>query len=85
MCVPEHLWRHPTAEAIESLARRFDLPNGPGFQDWEWIFADPARIDEFVNAYESGELNDDEKFTLMEMIIQSFEDLDEQLEENSRW
>jgi hypothetical protein len=85
MAVPEHLWRFPTGEAIESLARRFDLPNHPGMQSWEWEVADPARINEFVEAYESGELNDDEKFTLMETIVQSFEELDEDLDGNARW
>lgn len=85
MSVPEHLWRFPTREAIDSLARRFDLPNTPGMQDWEWEVADPARIDEFVDAYESGALSDDEKFTLMETIIQSFDELEEPLEGNHGW
>jgi hypothetical protein len=44
-------------------------------QDWEWEVADAERIDEFLSAYESGELSDDERFTLMETILQSFEDL----------
>ncbi|WP_456715262.1 hypothetical protein [Bradyrhizobium sp. USDA 4353] len=44
-------------------------------QDWEWEVADPTRIDEFLSAYESGELSEDERFVLMETIIQSFEDL----------
>jgi len=74
MSVPEHLWRFPTAEAIESLAQRFHLPNHPNMQDWEWEVADPSRINEFVAAYKGGELNDDERFVLMETIIQSFEE-----------
>lgn len=85
MSVPEHLWRFPTATAIESLARRFDLPNTKQMQDWEWEVADPKRIGDFKKAYSSGALNDDERFTLMETIIQSFEDLDESLEENVEW
>ncbi|MCP5384447.1 MAG: hypothetical protein H6913_07510 [Altererythrobacter sp.] len=44
-------------------------------QDWEFEVADANRIDEFLSAYQSQELTDDERFTLMEMIIQSFEDL----------
>jgi hypothetical protein len=44
-------------------------------QDWEWEVADCTRIDEFLGAYETGGLSDDEKFTLMETILESFEDL----------
>jgi hypothetical protein len=80
---PEHRW--PTAAAIEKLAQRFDLPTGPHMQDWEWEVADPNRIDEFLAAYKSAELDDDERFTLMEMLIQSFEDLEEDLETHPRW
>jgi hypothetical protein len=54
-------------------------------QDWEWEVADPDRIDEFLRAYRSGDLNDDERFTLMEMIIQSFEDAPDAPETDSRW
>ncbi len=84
MELPEHLWRFPTAEAIDSLAYRFNLPNRSYMQDWEWEVGDPQRIDEFLAAY-SEDLTDDEKFTLMETILQSFEDLDEPLEKDSRW
>ncbi len=85
MSVPAHLWRYPTREAIDSLARRFGLPNEPNMQDWPWEVADLARIDEFIDAYENGNLSDDEKFVLMEMLIQSFDDVEEPLEGNSKW
>ncbi len=80
---PEHRW--PTAAAIEKLAQRVDLPHGPHMQDWAWEVADPNRIDEFLDVYTSGELDDDERFTLMEMLIQSFADLEGDLERHSRW
>jgi hypothetical protein len=83
--VPEHLWRHSTRAAIDALAVRFDLPNTLEMQDWEWEVADADRIDEFVAAYQSGQLDDDERFTLMETIIQSFEDLGEALHVDARW
>jgi len=54
-------------------------------QDWEWEVADSGRLDEFTGAYESGELNGDERFTLMETIIQSFDDLGPQHERDPRW
>ncbi len=85
MTVPEHLWRFPTRQAIDTLARRFDLPDGPEMQDWEWEVADPDRIDEFLAAYESGELSDDERFSLMEILLQSFEDVPSPLAGNRAW
>ena len=85
MSVPEHLWRFPTRAAIDSLASRFGFANTPEMQDWEWEVADPNRIDEFLSAYESGELDDDERFTLMETMIQSFEDFDGPIEDDQRW
>jgi len=69
MSVPEHFY--PTRTAIDALAARFGLPNRPDMQDSEWEVAGPTRLDELINAYKSGELDDDERFTLMETIIQS--------------
>ncbi|MGD8883508.1 MAG: hypothetical protein PVI82_16535 [Desulfobacterales bacterium] len=85
MSVPEHLWRFPTTEARVSLAKRFGLPYSDQMQDWEYEVADANRIDEFISVYESGELDDDEKFSLMETIIQSFEDLEISLSDEPRW
>lgn len=85
MSVPERLWRFPTARAIASLAARFDVPNGPHMQDWEWEIADSNRLDEYLTAYKSGELTDDERFTLMETIMQAFEDLPASLDSEPRW
>lgn len=75
MPAPEHLWRFPTSASIEALAQRFRLPNTPAMQDWQWEVADADRLDEFLEAYDSGALDDDERFTLMEIILQSFEEL----------
>lgn len=85
MSVPEHLWRHPTAAAIDTLARRFGLPNDPGMQDWPWQVADAGRLDEFLAAYEDEGLDEDERFTLMEIMLQSFEDLGQSIGFDPRW
>lgn len=85
MMVPKHLQRHPTRAAIEALALRFGLPNDPSMQDWEWEVADAGRLDAFIAAYRSGELDDDERFTLMEVIIQSFEDEGTAVDDDPRW
>ena len=85
MSVPEHLWRFPTADAIKNLASRFDLPTGDDMQDWAWEVADPDRIDEFLDAYHNEHLTDDERFTLMETIIQSFADMEAEMTQHGRW
>src|SRR5438552_18208743 len=75
MTVPEHLQRFSTRAAIDALAKRLRLVNEPGMQYWKWEVADPHRIDEFLSTYESGDLSEDEKFILMEMMLQSFEQM----------
>ncbi|MFZ6768199.1 hypothetical protein ACO0LM_14145 [Undibacterium sp. Di26W] len=70
----DHLCRFSTKAAIDALAIRFNLPNIRGMQDWAYEVADANRIDEYLAAYDSGELSHDEKFTLMAMLLQSFWD-----------
>lgn len=40
-------------------------------QDWERHFADEARIGEFLELYESGQLKEDEKCLLMDLVLAS--------------
>jgi hypothetical protein len=68
--------RGATTAARMLLARRFDLPYDPFSQDWEWEVADPSRFGEFLDAYGSRDLHEDELFALMEMLIQCIEDID---------
>ena len=44
-------------------------------QDWEWIVANGSRFAEFLEAYRAGGLTDDEQFSLMEMLVQSVNDI----------
>jgi len=54
-------------------------------QDWAWEIADSNRLDEYLTDYQSGELTNDERFTLMEIIMQAFEDLPAPLDSDPRW
>lgn len=85
MDLPEHLWRFPTAAAIENLATLLGVPNDVSMQDWQWQIADSTRIDEYLGLYQGNSLTDDERFTLMETIIQSFADLPTELSTDPRW
>lgn len=74
MSVPERYWRFP-GDAIGSLSVRFGLPFDESMQDWEHEVADANRLAEFLAALEGNDLNDDERFTLGEIVMQCFEDL----------
>lgn len=65
--------RYSTEAAIDAIAKELDLPNEPGMQDWEYQVADPEDIEKYIRLYEKTE-DSDQKFVLMEMIIQATED-----------
>jgi hypothetical protein len=85
MEIPEQLWRFPTAEAIASLVSRFQFATDPYMQDPEAELADPERIDEFLAAYETGDMTGDEKFLLMCILLNSFEFSDRPLLSQPQW
>jgi hypothetical protein len=64
--------RFPTAPAIERLSA--DLGLAEVGQDWEIEAADSHRVKEFLDYYDTRQLNDDERFTLMSLIIASFDE-----------
>ena len=82
----EHRWRCPTSEAMHALAKQLGLAPPPLAYDWHHAVADSARIEDFVVAYENLSLSDDEKFTLMEVILNSVIDAaDETILESHLW
>ncbi|WP_052059878.1 hypothetical protein [Lysinibacillus fusiformis] len=75
-----------TKSAIEGLVKKVKLPAPDEFtQDWEYEVSYSSRITEFLYAYENIELNKEEKFALMIIIISSFNDaiVEGKAEENS--
>lgn len=67
--------KYVTKAARESLIAQLGLPEPDDFcQDWEYLVADPMRIDEFLEFYENHILDIEEKFALMVIIIASFDD-----------
>jgi len=73
--VPDHLRRYPTQAARRSLAARLGLPFDSTMQDWEWEVAAARHFPAWLALYERGELSDDERFSLMEMLVQCVEDM----------
>jgi hypothetical protein len=71
----EHLQRWPTTTARKALSRRFGIPLDQYSQDWEWEVADATRFDEFLAAYHDPSLSDDERVSLIEILIQCVENL----------
>ena len=66
---------HATRGTIEGLAKHLKLPlPDPFSQDWEYEVADPARVTEFLKAYDSGRLKSDEKSVLLNVILASYND-----------
>jgi len=83
--------RYPTRAGREALAARLGLAIDPYSQDWEWEVAGPEHFPAWLALYQEAELNDDERFSLMEMLIQCVEEMcpmhspPEQVESMSQW
>lgn len=73
--VPEPLRRYPTNEGRRDLAARLGLTVDPRAQDWEWQVADHEAFETLLVLYRSEQLSDDERFSLMEMLIQCVEEM----------
>jgi hypothetical protein len=71
--VKEPKFRCGTKEAIERLAQELKLPYGDYMQDWSYEVANPEDIEKYIDHYRLT-LDEDKKFVLMEIIIQSIND-----------
>jgi hypothetical protein len=66
--------RYVMPDACVRLDAEFSFPPLSDPQDWEIELSDGSRLLEFVDAYSALELNDDERFALMALIVASAED-----------
>ncbi|WP_099519288.1 hypothetical protein [Paenibacillus sp. BIHB 4019] len=67
--------RYVTRSAVEGLVEKIKLPPPGEFtQDWEYEVSYFSKIGEFLHAYESMDLNLEEKFALMIIIVESYND-----------
>lgn len=65
--------RYETAAAIQQLAIRLNLSNEIWMQDWAYIVSKPEHIDSYLSFYHLLD-NDDQKFTLMMVLLQALEE-----------
>lgn len=71
--------RYETAAAIQQLAVRLNLSNEIWMQDWAYIVSKPGHIDSYISLYYLLD-DDDQKFTLMMVLLQAFEEQSNQSE-----
>lgn len=65
---------YPDNAEEESLQKKLGFEY-PGFSnDWVCLFSDPERIDEYITAYETLDLTSYEKYTLIDLILNSLTD-----------
>lgn len=76
---------HPTAAAIASLSRRLGFQPNDEIQDWERYFADPDRIGEFLDLYSNGNLDTEEKYLLMDLVLASAIDAEGDTPKRLQW
>jgi hypothetical protein len=61
--------RWESGASIEKLSARFALPNDPQMQDWAVMVADPDLIDRLLDSYADPAFDDDDRFTLMSLLV----------------
>jgi hypothetical protein len=65
--------RYESQKAIDELAKDLNLANDQWSQDWPYEVANQDDIEKYLNYYNTTE-DEDKKFILMEMLIQSIEE-----------
>jgi len=68
---------------MQRLTDRLHLPSDDRMQDWPLEVADPARLEEFVRHYAERDLEGDDRFALMKLIVASFDDADDASKEEA--
>lgn len=66
----------PNQKVRKILAKKLNLKFDENMQDWEYEIADSNRITEFISEYDNLNSSRKEKETLMEIILDSLNDID---------
>lgn len=65
----------PDQQARKQLSIKLNLEFNELMQDWEWEISDYKRLSEFIHEYNKPETSENEKISLMEIILDSLNDL----------
>lgn len=65
----------PNQSVRKSIATKLNLEFLESAQDWEYEDSDTSRIQEFIDEYDKAETSDTEKGSLMEIILDSANDM----------
>ncbi|AXT61418.1 hypothetical protein D1816_14020 [Aquimarina sp. AD10] len=74
MNIEDQYTRYPNGISEKKLSNRLGLYWEESIQDWEFIVADSERLSDFLKIYQTELDNDNDKFTLMSLIVSSFDD-----------
>ncbi len=74
MKIEEQYIRYPNGVSEKMLSDRLGLYWEESIQDWEFTVSDSRRLSSFLKIYQTELDNDDDKFTLMGLIVSSFDD-----------
>ena len=72
---PKH--RYGCRKAIKELVATFNYPYEEWMQDWPYEIADSKEVDNYFLHYDKQTNDDDKKFSLMEMLIQAVNDIED--------
>lgn len=84
MKVEEPKFRCGNRKAIKELVSKYDYPYTDSMQDWPYEIAESKKIENYFQHYEE-QVDDDKKFSLMEMLIQALTDIEDQNEFDKNW
>jgi hypothetical protein len=66
--------RYEAAKSIEKITALFNLHTDPQMQDWALETSSPQLLDPLLDAYDESEMDDDDRFALMSLIVASLDD-----------
>ena len=84
MTVREPKFRCGTKKAIDELVAEYNYPFADWMQDWPYEIAESKEIGNYFRHYDE-QKDDDKKFSLMEMLIQSLTDIENEIKFNENW
>lgn len=84
MEIIEPKFRCSTRKAIDELVAEYNYPYEAWMQDWPYEIANPKEVHNYFEHYDA-QKDEDKKFCLMQMLVQSIENIDSNVEFEKNW